>query len=95
MLTEGRGPKRYLMEAINTIELIGYSASLMVAISLMMKDIIWLRCLNFAGCTLFVIYGSSIEAWPVAGMNAFVACINIYHLSKLFFNKNSNMLAAD
>ncbi|GIU17410.1 YgjV family protein [Shewanella colwelliana] len=72
------------MEASNTIELIGYSASIMVAISLMMKDIVWLRCLNFTGCTLFVIYGVYISAWPVAGMNAFVACINIYHLVKIF-----------
>lgn len=83
------------MEAINTIEIIGYAASVMVAISLMMKDIIWLRCLNFTGCTLFVIYGSSIEAWPVAGMNAFVACINVYHLLKLYRNRNDNTLAAD
>ncbi|MGS0682740.1 YgjV family protein [Shewanella sp. 125m-7] len=83
------------MEAVNTIEIIGYAASIMVAISLMMKDIIWLRCLNFTGCTLFVIYGSSIEAWPVAGMNAFVACINIYHLLKLYRNRNNPVLAPE
>ena len=83
------------MEAINTIEIIGYAASVMVAISLMMKDIIKLRCLNFTGCTLFVIYGSSIEAWPVAGMNAFVACINIYHLLKLYRNRNDRALITE
>lgn len=76
------------MEVSNTIELIGYSASLMVAISLMMKDIVWLRTLNFAGCSLFVIYGTYISAWPVAGMNAFVACINIYHLVKIARSKS-------
>ncbi|QLE84076.1 MULTISPECIES: YgjV family protein [Shewanella] len=80
------------MEA-STIELIGYSASVMVAISLMMKDIIWLRCLNFTGCTLFVIYGVYISAWPVAGMNAFVACINIYHLIKLYRERSHKAVA--
>ncbi|MGB0892967.1 MAG: uroporphyrinogen decarboxylase [Parashewanella sp.] len=75
------------MEALNMIEIIGYMASVMVAISLMMKDIVWLRCLNFVGCSLFVVYGVSIDAWPVAGMNAFVACINIYHLAKLVRSK--------
>ncbi|MGI2260257.1 YgjV family protein [Shewanella sp. GXUN23E] len=69
---------------MDTVEIIGYAASVMVAISLMMKDIIWLRWLNFSGCTLFVIYGVAISAWPVAGMNAFVACINIYHLLKIY-----------
>lgn len=75
---------RCLMEALNTVEIVGYFASIMVAISLMMKDIIWLRWINFTGCTLFVIYGAAISAWPVAGMNAFVACINIYHLIKIY-----------
>lgn len=83
------------MEAINTIEIMGYAASLMVAISLMMKDIVWLRCLNFTGCVLFTIYGASIEAWPVAGMNAFVACINVYHLIKLFKAKSQPALASE
>ena len=72
------------MEDINMVEIIGYFASIMVAISLMMKNIIWLRWLNFVGCTLFVIYGVFISAWPVAGMNAFVAGINIYHLIKIY-----------
>ena len=54
------------MEAVNTIEIIAGFASVMVAISLMMKNIIWLRWLNFVGCTLFVIY-AFISAWPVAG----------------------------
>ncbi|WP_025821304.1 YgjV family protein [Shewanella marina] len=72
------------MSEINSIEIIGYLASVMVAISLMMKDIIWLRWLNFVGCSLFVIYGIGITAWPVAGMNAFVAGINIYHLIKIY-----------
>jgi hypothetical protein len=72
------------MENINIIEVLGYVASVIVAISLMMKDIILLRWLNFVGCALFATYGYAIEAWPVAGMNAFIACINIYHLIKIY-----------
>jgi hypothetical protein len=72
------------MENVNWIEILGYVASVMVAISLMMKDIILLRWINFVGCALFAAYGYAIDAWPVAGMNAFVACINIYHLVKIY-----------
>ncbi|MBR9727539.1 YgjV family protein [Shewanella intestini] len=75
------------MENMNMIEVVGYMASVMVAISLMMKDIIWLRWINFVGCSLFVIYGVQIDAWPVAGMNAFVGCVNIYHLAKIYRKK--------
>ncbi|WP_133408668.1 YgjV family protein [Parashewanella tropica] len=69
---------------MSLVEFIGYSASVIVAVSLMMKNIVWLRVLNFIGCFLFVIYGTEIQAWPVAGMNAFVCCINVYHLVKLY-----------
>ncbi|ABN63362.1 uroporphyrinogen decarboxylase [Shewanella baltica OS155] len=88
------GLREVPMEAVNTIEIIGYFASVMVAISLMMKNIIWLRWLNFVGCTLFVVYGVFISAWPVAGMNAFVACINIYHLTKIYRAKANTPAAA-
>ncbi|ABM01402.1 YgjV family protein [Shewanella amazonensis] len=82
------------MEALNMTEVVGYMASVMVAISLMMKDIIWLRWLNFVGCSLFVAYGVAITAWPVAGMNAFVACINIYHLFKIYRAKTQKPVVA-
>ncbi len=70
-------------------EVIGHFASVMVAISLMMKNIVWLRCLNFVGCSLFVAYGLAIDATPVASMNAFVACINIYYLAKMYWANNN------
>ncbi|AZQ12179.1 MULTISPECIES: YgjV family protein [Shewanella] len=82
------------MEALNMTEIVGYMASVMVAISLMMKDIIWLRWLNFIGCSLFVAYGVAITAWPVAGMNAFVACINVYHLIKIYRAKTQGAVTA-
>ncbi len=81
------------MEMISPIEWLGYIASAFIAISFMMKDIIWLRILNFTGCSLFVIYGSYISAWPVAGMNAFVACINLYHIIKIYRERSHAITA--
>jgi hypothetical protein len=86
--------KEVLMESTNMIEILGYVASVMVAISLMMKDIIMLRWLNFVGCGLFAAYGYAIDAWPVAGMNAFVAGINIYHLVKIYRTKTPEVQVA-
>lgn len=82
------------MESLNFIEILGYLSSIMVAISLMMKDIVRLRVLNFIGCALFSTYGVLIEAWPVAGMNAFVACINIYYLVKMYRERNMQTAVA-
>ncbi|WP_425425290.1 YgjV family protein [Vibrio sonorensis] len=65
------------------VEILGYAASIMVAISLMMKDIVKLRVLNFIGCALFTAYGLMIDAWPVVVTNGFIACVNVYFLAKM------------
>ncbi|MCL9779871.1 YgjV family protein [Vibrio sp. S4M6] len=75
---------------METIEAIGYAASIMVAISLTMKDIIKLRILNFIGCGLFVTYGIAIEAWPVVLTNGFIAVVNVYYLIKLQQSKQAS-----
>ncbi|MGY0217922.1 hypothetical protein ACWJJH_11155 [Endozoicomonadaceae bacterium StTr2] len=66
------------------VEYVGYAASVMVAISLSMKDVKWLRILNFIGCSLFVAYGIWIGAMPVIAANLYIACINVYYLAKMY-----------
>ena len=65
-------------------ELIGYVASVLVAISLMMSKIISLRIVNAIGAATFCVYGILINSVPVASMNAFVVLINFYYLWKLY-----------
>lgn len=67
---------------INVIEWFGYFASVIVAISFLMKSINKLRLVNTLGAICFVIYSVVIKAWPVALINIFVICVNIYHLTK-------------
>ncbi|WP_028117730.1 YgjV family protein [Ferrimonas senticii] len=61
---------------------VGYAASITIAVSLMMSDMVKLRWWNLTGAILFVAYGSAISAWPVALVNAFIVCINIYYLQQ-------------
>ncbi|MFB9136783.1 YgjV family protein [Vibrio sp. AK197] len=68
---------------MNMVEMIGYAASIMVALSLTMKDIKKLRVINFIGCALFAAYGLMIGAWPVVVTNGFIACVNVYFLTKM------------
>lgn len=72
---------------MDTIEIMGYVASVMVAISLTMKDIVKLRILNFVGCSFFVVYGLMINALPVVATNLFIAIVNIYFLIKMHQEK--------
>lgn len=62
---------------------LGYLGTIFLMISISLSDIVLLRILNTAGSILFVIYGLSINAYPVALLNLYFAGANIYHLSKL------------
>ena len=68
---------------MNLVELLGTVASVIVAISLTMKNIRWLRWVNLIGSALFAAYGFMIAAWPVFGLNAFIVVINVVYLVQL------------
>lgn len=70
------------------LEWFGYAASVVVAISLTMSSIIKLRWLNFAGATMFSVYGFLIKAYPVGLLNAFIALADIYYLYKIYTSKD-------
>lgn len=65
------------------IEWVGYVASIMIAISLLMTSVSKLRMINTMGCILFVIYGVMVKAYPVAIANFVIVLINLYQLNKL------------
>ncbi|GAA5192265.1 YgjV family protein [Ferrimonas gelatinilytica] len=65
-------------------EWVGYAASVLVAISLMMTDIKKLRWWNTAGCALFSAYGVAISAYPVALLNGFIVLVNLYYLWRIY-----------
>ena len=79
---------------MDMVEILGYAASIMVAISLTMKDIVRLRVLNFIGCALFTAYGVMIDAWPVVATNGFIAIVNVYFLAKMQKEKKTEALKA-
>ena len=67
----------------NWQEWIGYLASILVAVSLLMSSVKKLRWINMAGAFVFTIYGALISSWPVFFMNAFLVVVNIWYLVKL------------
>lgn len=72
------------METAFIYELIGYVASILVAVSLMMSNIVQLRIVNMIGAATFSIYGILIGSIPVAAMNGFIVLINIYYLMQIY-----------
>ena len=69
------------------LELLGYVASILVAVSLMMSSILRLRIINLVGAIFFVLYASLIGAYPVVIVNSLITLINLYYLYQIFSAK--------
>ena len=69
------------------LELLGYLASILVAISLMMSSVLKLRLINLAGAIAFFVYGLLIGAYPIAAVNAVIVFVNLYFLYRIFTSK--------
>lgn len=71
------------------IEMLGYVATIIVAISFLMKDVVKLRLVNSVGCLCFVLYGVWIGAIPVALLNGLIVAINAYYVINSFKEKRA------
>lgn len=72
------------MDLAMAYEIIGYIASVLVAISLMMSSILKLRVINLIGAAFFTLYGLLIGAYPVAAVNFIIVLIDLYYLYQIF-----------
>ena len=66
---------------MDSTDIIGYTASTLLIISFLLKDITKLRILNSLGCAFFIAYGVLLDwNWPIIIPNAFIIGANAYHL---------------
>ncbi len=65
------------------IQIIGYSGSFLIALSLSMKSISRLRKINLIGASTFAFYGFLMQAYPVLILNSFIALVDIYYLVQM------------
>ena len=59
---------------------IGYAASLIILVSLLMTNVFRLRLINGIGSVLFAAYGWLIGSWPVCAINLVIAGIDGWYL---------------
>jgi len=80
--------------SLNWVEWFGYSASLVILISLTMSSIIKLRILNLIGCILFTVFAYFIQSWPTLVMNLGIVFINLYFLYGIYSTKEEFKLVS-
>jgi len=67
------------------LEIIGYIATAMIAISFSMANINKLRIINSLGCVLWIGYGFGLNSYPIIITNTLILVLNIFFLVKKFF----------
>ena len=72
------------MFGLHFIQVFGYTATILIAISLMMKSIVKLRIINFFGAACFSACGYIIGAYPVFFLNGAITLIDLYYLAQFF-----------
>lgn len=71
------------MSTATLYELLGYLASALVVLSLLMTSVLRLRIIGLVGASVFALYGLLIGAIPVAVTNGSIIVVHSYHLSRL------------
>lgn len=69
--------------------ILGYIASILLAISLIVNNDLKFRWLNTLGCLAFIIYGILISALPVILTNSLLLLINGIYLIKIYRTKEN------
>lgn len=67
--------------------LVGYVASILIAVAMMMKGIVRLRFVALAGSATMMAYGVLIDAWPIIIANSFISAVHILYLRKLLTSR--------
>ena len=65
------------------IEIIGYIGSILVAVSLMMKNILKLRVINMIGALFFMVYSLIIMTYPIFIVNLIICIVDLYYIYML------------
>ncbi len=69
--------------------IIGYVASVLLALSLLVNNDLKFRWLNMLGCLAFIVYGILITAFPIILTNAILLLINVFYLIKTYNTKEN------
>ena len=64
-------------------EIIGYTGTALVLLSMMMTSVAWLRIFNISGSVFSMIYGALCGTWPMFLLNLCMIIINLVQLIRL------------
>ncbi len=72
------------------LDLIGWAGSALLVWSLLQSRILRLRVLNLIGSLVLLGYNGVLHVWPMVGLNAVLAGINVWYLRRLLVTRHDD-----
>jgi hypothetical protein len=65
------------------LDILGWGGSALLVFSLLQAGVLRFRTLNLVACVILLVFNALIGVWPMVGMNAVLAVINVWFIVKL------------
>lgn len=65
------------------LDVLGWGGSALLVFSLLQARVLRFRTLNLVACAILLVFNALIEVWPMVGMNAVLAAINVVFIIRL------------
>jgi hypothetical protein len=75
---------------VGWLDIVGWVGSAVLVWSLLQSRILRLRLFNLVGSLVLLFFNAAIQVWPMVGLNAVLAVINIVHLRRLLATRHDD-----
>ena len=74
---------------MNTLDMVGWAATLFIIISFLINNMLWLRIINMVGASLWLTYGIIDTSYSIIFLNVIIVSIQFYKISVILKPKSS------
>lgn len=72
------------------LDALGWGGSALLVFSLLQARVLRFRSLNLVACLLLLVFNAAIGVWPMVGMNAVLALINVWFIVRLLGERHDD-----
>ena len=74
---------------MNTLDMVGWAATLFIIISFLINNMLWLRIINMVGASLWLTYGIIDTSYSIIFLNVIIVSIQFYKISVILKSKTT------
>ena len=74
---------------MDTLDIVGWAATIFIIISFLINNMLWLRIVNMLGAALWLTYGIIDTSYSIIFLNVIIVSIQFYKISVILRTKTS------